>query len=475
MCGLVGMAGEISAHMQRKIFRDMLDICQIRGRDSTGAIKVYKDLDYTWSKQIGTPNMLTESRAYDQTIDHKDACVLIGHTRSKTVGEVSIKNAHPFDYPDEGICGVHNGTLTGYYELDTYHHSKVDSEILYGHLAANGPQETFNKIGGAFACVWWNDKEKTLNFIRNNERPLFFTYSKDLKTMFWASEPGMFWVVSRSLELWDGGEEKKIFLELPVNSLYSFAINPKAKGDEKIMTLKQVRVIEPEKKSYIPMAGNYHGSAANDAWKARSRDWKETSPGVYERVNTRGGSVANPFLAAREKIEAMRLARREATSDLNDPLPEIGSAVEKENSQLSNVNFLRDSASVTDCTTGLKNLKNSQGNILSLPGKSSTPSQRNNKGVPSNDTGSSSTALLTSPIQLLSGVSFRTVAGIPYITDNRTKSEWTEAAFLENTGGVCSFCKGDVSKDLKKIGEILSQKTILCVDCVTEPNAISYG
>ena len=121
----------------------------------------------------------------------------------------------------------------------------VDSEVMYAHLAKHGAQETFSTIEGAFACVWWNDKEKTLNFIRNSERPLYFTWSEDCRMMFWASEPWMFAAVERKVKLWDGGKDKKKIIPLPENQLWSFKINANAKGDEKVLNMRPVKKISP--------------------------------------------------------------------------------------------------------------------------------------------------------------------------------------------------------------------------------------
>jgi len=133
MCGIVGIAGKITHQAKNVVFKDFLDVCQVRGRDSTGVIKVRDDKDqsYTWVKSVGTPSSLFDFRKYETEIERGDAVALVGHCRHKTSGEVSVKNAHPFDFPDEGIIGVHNGTLRNQHTLDGHHYSKVDSEILY--------------------------------------------------------------------------------------------------------------------------------------------------------------------------------------------------------------------------------------------------------------------------------------------------------------------------------------------------------
>ena len=486
MCGLVGAVGDLSFEFRSRVFKDFLDVCSTRGRDSTGVIKVGRDLEYDWVKQIGSPAYLYDSKQYERHIETGPLpYALIGHTRSKTVGEVSIKNAHPFDFPDEGICGVHNGTLRNYTKLDTHAYNKVDSEVLYGHLAANGPQDTFSILEGAYACIWWNDKDKTINFIRNNERPLWFTWSEDCKTMFWASEIWMFAAVERKLKLWDGGEEKKKFIELPPHKLWSFRINPEAKGDERLLTMRPIVQIDPvpEKKAYT---GPYSGGSN---WMGRERtsttiggrdsDWSANGDGTFSRIrprvepevqkkdeegrSTQGGSVANPFLVDREQIERQLL--------LEDKGRTRGG---KTTTDISSVEFLRASVQGGDSSTPSRNGSKSKNNILSLPSRnsSSSPSSSNVERL------NSSTAFcpgvnLTS-LRKITGVSHRVINGVSYITDNKTKNEWSEKDFLEASHGICCTCKEPIG-DISQVGEIINIDNFICDVCLLPPVKAVFG
>jgi|GEM_PF-5133668 len=463
MCGLVGMAGDISYQAVSTVFKNMLDVAQVRGRDSTGVIRVDKDLDYTWAKQVGPPNWLYESRVYENTIEKADTCVLIGHTRSKTVGDVNVKNAHPFDYPDEGICGVHNGTLRSYSHLDGYTFQKVDSEVLYNHLSKNGAAETFNDIDGAWACVWWDDNEKTLNFIRNDQRPLWFTWSKDGKTMFWASEPWMFGAVATKIELWDGGEQKKVYIELPINQLWSFRIHPKAKGDEKFVTIKPPVIIEKKKKEFGHGGTWRHGQGSASHWE-RQNDGTYIRPTPGNNLGTnKGGEVANPFQAARELL-------------LDDPLPRnLSDGVDEgTNSCMSNVHFLNTSVHSSDSTIASRSSRDSARSTLSLPARNSITSLPKPKDEHSDDTAMSCSSSRKGMLRLLTGVSFREVSGIKYITNNTTKDEWSEGIFMANTSGFCTFCKEKVD-DIRQVGEILDKNSFLCVSCLKEPKGNPIG
>lgn len=496
MCGLVGIAGDIDHETRTKIFKDFLDTCASRGRDSTGVIRVKKGGDYSFAKQVGAPAYLYDSRQWDRHIEG-EAQALIGHCRSKTIGDATIRNAHPFDFPEKGIIGVHNGTLRGYYNLDTHHHSKVDSEVLYGHLAENGPAETFNKVEGAYACVWWDNEAGTLNFIRNNERPLWLTWSKDYRTMYWASEIWMFGAITRRKQLWDGGEKKEIYHELPINTLWSFRINCAAGKDEKVMSLRPVTEIKLEKKPLPPYP--YHGSNGmafhnnrgpgkwvKGVWTPDApvgKRWEEVSPGVHRRVfelpvlpnpaKGKGGEVTNPFVVK----DARPLVTVIDGDQLNDLLElkaqrdaRLGNTLEDSTSlPLSSVEFLRNSVQSSDSQTPPNSTKDSKKNILSLPEKPSNIFPMADRGKFLKPCGTSS---LSSSLRRKEGVSFRTVAGVPYITWNANGREFTEQALMHNTGGCCNFCKKTLL-GIDEVADFITEQRVICTDCLIEPSMLA--
>lgn len=501
MCGLVGGAGDLSHQFRTRVFKDMLDVCQVRGRDSTGVIKVSKkDQEYDWVKQLGSPAYLYDGRQYAQRVETGEASVLIGHCRAKTVGEVSVKNAHPFDFPEEGIVGVHNGTLRNTHSLPGYAHGQVDSEILYENVAKRGAAEVFGDIEGAWACVWWNDKEKTLNFIRNSERPLYFTWSKDRRQMFWASELWMFGAVSRHIELWDGGESGKVYYQMPVDELWSFQIDASTKAGEPVMRMKPIKKIAMKevRPAYAGFrnGGNYNPSKTT-AWK------RDPVTGVTTRVQeplkegtlNKGGEVNNPFspeslkekypnydsMSEEQKAALVRYERikerkqeRERQKTIDD-LYELGTTTDSNNSKIDKVGFLTISASSSDTSKGKNIIKTSVRPKLSLPDKNSKVQHSSNNVVHLNVSKGSISGSLNIPnkktLKVKSGVSFRTVAGIDYITDNKTGNETDVVEFLHNTSGACVFCK-DTITSINEVAEIVDKNSFLCIDCIEEPKEI---
>jgi len=470
MCGIVGMAGKITNTAKNTLFKDMMDVCQVRGRDSAGVIKVRNDADqtYTWVKAVGPPSNLFDYRKYESEIERGDAVALIGHTRSRTVGDISLKNAHPFDYPDDGIVGVHNGTLREHYKLDGYSASRVDSDVLYGHLAKNGPDNTFNVVKGAYACVWWDDNKKTLNFIRNDERPLWFTWSKDMDMMFWASEVWMFSAVERKLALWNGikddGEGK--YVQIKPHSLWSFTINAKAAVNEAVLTMKPIKTIPPKPEPVAPMSGVYA-----KVWTRveGSQDWKPA-----------GGEVANPFLVDNldDKIDDIIPWDAEGAPAHLIPQDTTGKADESGSTSIGNVSFIKTSARGLDSKTGQTPSPRFPKPILCLPQKNTKSSPPTNKSGHSDVSNKSLVNIASLSEQRRASrmpVSVREVKKVgTFIRDNIKEIEYSVEQFEENTKGVCCHCNSPVG-DLVEVHEFIDKNNFICTTCVTPIKLSMYN
>jgi hypothetical protein len=143
------------------------------------------------AKEVGDPFALFDSRRFKQAVSGVNN-VVIGHNRYATQGGINRRNAHPFEF--DTLVGVHNGTLMSKWRLADAKDFVVDSENLYHHIEKHGLQDAINQLTGhtdAWALVWWNKEEDTLNFLRNDLRPLFMCRSEDGNVLFWASERWM--------------------------------------------------------------------------------------------------------------------------------------------------------------------------------------------------------------------------------------------------------------------------------------------
>lgn len=187
ICGLIGAAGPLSIKHERAI-KTLLILDSLRGIDSTGIATIARNRDLKIAKAVGNPFNLFDTKAFDKAVGGVNS-VIIGHNRFATQGKVIAANAHPFSFPS--LVGAHNGTLKNKHVLDDSRVYDVDSENLYHHMDKNGVENTIHKLDGAWALTWYNHEENTLNFIRNDERPLHVTVCEEGGVLFWASEAWM--------------------------------------------------------------------------------------------------------------------------------------------------------------------------------------------------------------------------------------------------------------------------------------------
>ena len=474
MCGLVGMAGRIET-IHKSIFRDMLTVCQTRGRDSTGVISIKNNNDVDYVKMVGTPEILLDSKRYEKQCEAGNVKVLIGHTRAKTLGAVSQRNAHPFEFDD--VIGVHNGTLKGEYSMEGRRDFEVDSEWLYWFIDRYGIENALPQIDedGAWALTYWNKRDNTLNMIRNEHRPLWITYDKECKVMFWASEPWFFSTVSRRIDLWDGGDTKKVYFSLDEDRLLSMAVDNTYILPSKIFTMKPLQEIKGKE------VRRYTG---NLGWKQGQNQYQHLgSTGPSSNVSNGGGEVADPFQAGRETVQ--RLMKGE----LDDSVPTLGSPPlltppessktpsESTTSSTPKTPLVESSQTTSGSTTASKNLTNGALLKESLASRKSKLLQQ------------AANASTTSDSNIICGnfrkanfndqkVTLRQVSGIDFIQDHKTKREFSEQGFDTATGGShCMFCKKPIGS-LNEVDEIFVEPvpaknevtaSFICTTCTSGP------
>lgn len=171
MCGIVGLIGDTNSLAARKMFKTMLFLDTVRGKDSTGVIRVNSDGGVSTLKDAVTAERFLDYKITDNFLSVTNkATALIGHNRAATVGSVTPKNAHPFNIQD--ITMVHNGTLRNERSLPSFHEFDVDSEMFTAEIARKGLKDTISRVRGAYTIVFHDNSDNSLNFIRNSERPL---------------------------------------------------------------------------------------------------------------------------------------------------------------------------------------------------------------------------------------------------------------------------------------------------------------
>ena len=218
MCGIVGFfAVNPPSEKERKALRDLLYLDMLRGKDSTGVAFIRPNLKAEMYKCLGTPWHLEGFDDYVKTFKSPFKG-FIGHNRLATKGQVSKENAHPFRC--KHIIGVHNGTMTHLYKMKDYG-TDTDSEQLFNNIADHGIDETWKNVYGAATIVFWNNQAKTLNIVSNGERPFSFTFVKDEKQLWFASESWMLkGALGRNLKI----DKEDLIVEPKKNWLITFKI-----------------------------------------------------------------------------------------------------------------------------------------------------------------------------------------------------------------------------------------------------------
>lgn len=161
----------------------------LRGTDGTGFCvanakdsQIYKDPIATWNF-IQTYQYQSVLRALANNN------IVLGHSRSKTVGPASYSNTHPFR--SDNITLAHNGTLERAYQLPTHVHGTTDSELIALNMSKLGEKETLELLEGSFALTWYNQDKGTFNIARNDARTLYTAVDTDKQALYYMSDPEM--------------------------------------------------------------------------------------------------------------------------------------------------------------------------------------------------------------------------------------------------------------------------------------------
>lgn len=247
MCGHVGIAGNLEFKDEATI-RRLLIYDYFRGPDSTGIAVINKEgNDAKIVKIASHPLDLFDMTKFKAALSSYQSSVFLGHNRAATKGVVNNINAHPYEF--DHIIGAHNGTLSAatFAKLNNKLGEKfeVDSQAIFASIAKFGIEATVEmfqesvegtQCPDAWALVWFDLKEGTLNFLRNKERPFWYAYSKEFDRVFWASEwPMIDAAVKLSVpgyQLHTDPEKGYRFWQTPENVHFKFDIDKLRAGSE---------------------------------------------------------------------------------------------------------------------------------------------------------------------------------------------------------------------------------------------------
>lgn len=229
MCGIVGVINREKFKVDRedlvKFFNQALYCDAVRGRHGTGVIGVNQKGDVSvFKRALAAPDFMELSQAR-KIIDDQDNIFMVGHNRWATKGSHTTDNTHPFSH--NHIHLVHNGTLTYYAGLNKGSTKKfdVDSDALAHYISeSTSVKAALENIEGAYSLVWYDDIHETLNFARNEERPMYLGRVKGSNSLVFGSEGDMIkWICSRNKIVLD-----EVF-ELGTGKLMSVPLDPAKK------------------------------------------------------------------------------------------------------------------------------------------------------------------------------------------------------------------------------------------------------
>ncbi len=261
MCGLCGVVTNTTlSKNEMESFRYLMMFSMTRGEQGAGICFIRKNQKTNIIRTAGSSAHLVTTDLFYETITKKTNQAMMGHARLPTKGKVDPKDPYANIHPHRAgsLVGMHNGTM--WKVNKEYPGDESDSKMLYQSIANVGLQETVNESDGAMALNWYDEADGTLNFYRNKDRPLWLVYNKNKNTMWWASEPWMFYGSARKV-----GELDEV-KELPVEEHWKFRMN---RLDHPVVT--------PVRKVVKPVASFRGHRAGYMCWEDEYNDPLETA------------------------------------------------------------------------------------------------------------------------------------------------------------------------------------------------------
>jgi predicted glutamine amidotransferase len=328
MCGIGGIAGDLWAKEEDTMKRLFL-LNFFRGPDSAGLAAVRSNGDVKIAKIASDPITLFQSSKFKEALNGNMSRLFLGHTRLATRGGVNNFNAQPIEVGS--IVGVHNGTLENSDKKvleDVVGESfDVDSQALYACIDKIGVKDTIEMINkgsddrsGAWALVWYDKKDGTLNFLRNAHRPLWLAWEEGFKRLFFASQHRYIRTACEDIsfpyklakyERKEYKDEFYTFFSLPEDTHLKFSLEEIKKGSkERPKPISRIiKGKEPKGKAAkydpFPQYGNNYGKGVGTSSSSKTTSTtpskisslpsnKDTADKVFHLL----GSDAEPYAGA---------------------------------------------------------------------------------------------------------------------------------------------------------------------------------
>ena len=288
MCGIVGVLttemNSVTNNPVNRFFGQALFADTLRGDDSTGMFLLDHQQKMktpeVFKRALAAPDFLQLRRTNNLLRDSNDWRIMIGHNRAATKGGVHNHTAHPFQV--DNITMVHNGTIWNHRGLPQGNSFDVDSEAICHAISEQGIEETVAHIDGAFTLVYHDAEDDSINFVRNDERPLAIAKVKGKDTILLSSEGNMLqWLAIRN-----GLSLEQIVIPKP-GELFTYWVHKDWKEWATNPTVKNIKLREkPKKVAYNDYGGGYGSSYGNDYGKKSN-----AGTGTTTKHNSTGSST----------------------------------------------------------------------------------------------------------------------------------------------------------------------------------------
>lgn len=178
---------------ERSACLDLGSISYLRGSDSAGIAVITKKkprspkLNIDIRKRPDHPvDFFTQKETLDQIRKPHVTCIM-GHARAATHGVINEVNSHPMR--EGSIIGAHNGVVKKYEPTKDEETHMTDSRKLFAAINEGTLEKVLSDLdwNASYALSFIDLQFNTLNFVRNDKRPLWFARTKG-GALFWASE-----------------------------------------------------------------------------------------------------------------------------------------------------------------------------------------------------------------------------------------------------------------------------------------------
>ena len=227
MCGLFGAVIQVPLNTElRGRLHESLQLMAVmsseRGKDSAGIARVGLGERVMLYKDVGSSERLTRRKPWKMVTlkAPEDTYAFIGHTRRRTSGKITPKNAHPFLVRRSfgRLIGAHNGSISNHRQFGpTKPYDNDSHNLLYTLADTEDWGDVLRNVIGTYAIVAARNGQVWMT--RNSiQSPLSVIHDPRSGVTLYASEPT---IVSAGQAI--GGFGTPLPQLVPTSTLWKFS------------------------------------------------------------------------------------------------------------------------------------------------------------------------------------------------------------------------------------------------------------